>query len=101
LLDKLLELEGRSPTDVKRTMMASVFIGKSDAEIRERLGEKSKEDIRAGGQFVGTPDEVVEQLQPYLDAGIDGFKLRLPNLDDIGALELIATEVMPRIRLTT
>jgi F420-dependent oxidoreductase-like protein len=98
LLDKLLGLEGRSRTEVKRTMMASVFIGKSDAEVKDRLGGKSKAEILAGGQFAGTPGEVVEQLGPYLDAGIDGFKLRLPNLDDIDALELIATEVMPRIR---
>lgn len=98
LLDKLLDFEGRPGFAVKRTMMASVFIGTSEADIARRLGEKSKAEVLSSGQFVGTPADVVEQLQPYIDAGIDGFKLRLPDLDYMETLELIATEVMPHIR---
>lgn len=98
LMDRLLDLEGRAKTDVKRTMMASVFIGRTDTEVTRRLGDKSKADVLASGQFAGTPAEIVEQLGPYLDAGLDGFKLRLPNLDDIEALEIIASDVMPHFR---
>ncbi|MEJ7839183.1 MAG: TIGR03560 family F420-dependent LLM class oxidoreductase [Thermomicrobiales bacterium] len=98
VLDKLLDLEGRPTSAVRRTMMASVYIGTTEADIARRLGEKTKQEIRSGGQFVGTPSDIVEQLGPYIDAGIDGFKLRLPNLDDMETLDLIAREVMPHIR---
>ena len=98
LLDRLLEIEGRPKSAVRRSMMASVVIGKTDADVTRRLGDKSRDEFRSGGQFVGTPSEVVQQLTPYLEAGIDGFKLRLPNLDDIEALELISAEVMPHLR---
>jgi len=98
LLNRLLELESRPQSAVRRTMMASVFIGKTDDDVARRLGDKSKEAILAGGQFVGRPDDIVRQLTPYMEAEIDGFKLRLPDIDDIETLELIADEVMPRLR---
>jgi F420-dependent oxidoreductase-like protein len=97
LLAKLLEREGRPAGSVRRTMMGSVFIGANDDEVRRRLGDRNKAELIASGQFVGTPNEILEQLQPYLDAKIDGFKLRIWDLDDISALELIAADVLPTL----
>jgi F420-dependent oxidoreductase-like protein len=98
MLDSLLEQEGRSPSAVRRSMMGSIFIGATDAEVTAKLGGRVKADVLASGQFAGTPPEIVEQLRPYLDAGLDGFKLRILDLDDVSSLELVAAEVIPQFR---
>jgi alkanesulfonate monooxygenase SsuD/methylene tetrahydromethanopterin reductase-like flavin-dependent oxidoreductase (luciferase family) len=98
MLDRLIEQEGRSPSAVRRSMMGSIFIGATDADVAARLGGRAKTDVLASGQFAGTPSEIVEQLRPYLDAGLDGFKLRILDLDDVSSLELIASEVIPNFR---
>jgi F420-dependent oxidoreductase-like protein len=98
ILDSLLEQEGRSPSAVRRSMMGSIFIGATDAEVTAKLGGRVKADVLASGQFAGTPPEIVEQLRPYLDAGLDGFKLRILDLDDVSSLELVAAEVIPQFR---
>jgi F420-dependent oxidoreductase-like protein len=98
MLDRLLEQEGRSPSAVRRSMMGSIFIGATDADVTARLGGRAKTEVLASGQFAGTPPEIVEQLRPYLDAGLGGFKLRILDLDDVSSLELIASEVIPQFR---
>ena len=47
--------------------------------------------------FVGTPTEIVEQMRPYLAGGVDLFMLQHFVLDDAEALNLLASEVMPRL----
>ena len=47
--------------------------------------------------FVGTPEEVAEQIRDYAKLGVDLFMLQHFLLDDRDALELLAKEVMPAI----
>ena len=58
----------------------------------------SVDDYRAGlgGAIVGTPDECVEQLSPYVDAGITYFFLLFPHPVELDRLRLFAERVMPR-----
>jgi alkanesulfonate monooxygenase SsuD/methylene tetrahydromethanopterin reductase-like flavin-dependent oxidoreductase (luciferase family) len=46
---------------------------------------------------VGTPAEIVEQMRPYVAGGVDLFMLQHYVLDDMEALNLLASEVMPRL----
>jgi F420-dependent oxidoreductase-like protein len=98
LLNSLLVEEGRLLSSVRRSMMGSIFVGATDAEVASKLNGKSKADVLASGQFAGTPSEIVEQLAPYVEAGLNGFKLRILDLDDISSLELIASDVIPQFR---
>jgi len=98
LLDEELAKAGRKPSDVRRTMMGTIYIGKNDAAVTARLNGKDKAEVLAGGQFVGTPPEIIEILQRYIDVGLQGFKLRILDLDDMASLELIAAEVIPHFR---
>lgn len=98
MLDHLLELEHRPKDAVRRTMMMSIHIGATDADVAGKLGDQRKEGVIASGQFAGTPNEIVASMQRYIDAGLDGFKLRILDLDDISSLELIASDVIPNFR---
>ena len=47
--------------------------------------------------LVGTPDEVVERIDAWLDAGISSIAMFLPHESERDTLRLIAKEVIPRV----
>ena len=101
---------GRDPSTVKRSVMTTYIIGRDHAELRERAVALSKVFARLQGQdadqvlstmrsraFVGTPDEIAEQMRQHASAGVDLFMLQHFLLDDSDALGLLADEVMPAV----
>lgn len=97
-LDELLDQQGRPRTAVRRTMASALSIGATDLDVRKKIGDSDKADLIEQGHFAGTPAEVTANLQRYVDNGVDGFKIRLLDLDDISSLELLASEVLPHFR---
>lgn len=56
---------------------------------------------RAGASYVlmvGTPEEAVAHLRPYVEAGVEEFIIQWSDANDIEGLRLIAQEVMPHFR---
>jgi alkanesulfonate monooxygenase SsuD/methylene tetrahydromethanopterin reductase-like flavin-dependent oxidoreductase (luciferase family) len=111
-LDARLAARGRAPAAVKRTAMASVFVWHDDAErdrrLRlwlthlnpERLGPREFAAARrAKGDLVGSPDEVVEQLRGWAALGVQELMMDVYLIedDDLEPLEVVATEVLPRL----
>ncbi len=113
LLDRLLAGEGRRPEDVRRTMTVFAAVGRSDEELAARFAWFRRRDAalanvspaelvaeaRAGisaGLF-GAPDEVAAALRAYGEAGAAEVMVHWMDMDDIEGLELLASEVMPRL----
>ena len=44
-----------------------------------------------------TPDEVVEAMRVYAEAGVEEFMVQWFTTDDIGGLALIAERVLPQL----
>lgn len=83
LLDDLLKAEGRKPEDVRRTVMTRVIFGKTEAELTDRLEGQNPDELRAGGQIVGTADQIAEQIRAWDAAGAEGIMLQwVDDLDD-------------------
>jgi alkanesulfonate monooxygenase SsuD/methylene tetrahydromethanopterin reductase-like flavin-dependent oxidoreductase (luciferase family) len=113
LLDERCREIGRDPAEIRRSLMGGYLIGHHQSELEERalrlaevlpsLQGRSAAGIvsglrdQTGRWFVGTPKEIVEKMRPYLAAGVDLFMLQHYLLDDVEGLELLATEVMPRL----
>jgi alkanesulfonate monooxygenase SsuD/methylene tetrahydromethanopterin reductase-like flavin-dependent oxidoreductase (luciferase family) len=59
----------------------------------------TKEEARTltGRGLLGTPDQIIKQLQAYVDAGITYFMLGNRSLSDMTTVELLAKEVLPAI----
>jgi F420-dependent oxidoreductase-like protein len=98
LLNALLDQQGRPRTAVRRSMASALSIGASDADVARKLEGRDKADLINRGHFAGTPDEVTANLRRYVEQGVDGFKIRLLDLDDISSLELLASQVLPHVR---
>ncbi|MBE2314467.1 LLM class F420-dependent oxidoreductase [Solirubrobacter sp. CPCC 204708] len=80
---------GRDPAEITKTRMGSVYIASThdDAEAKFQAATGGSEQARAGA-FVGDPGEVAEQVQAYLDAGLDGITITLPDVHDVETVRL-------------
>ena len=110
-LDQLLRSAGRSPSEVRRTVMLSLFFGRDMTELDRSLSwrrnnpqyagkslDKVIEDLRTdGATIVGTPDMIIEQINAYGKVGADELILQWLDLDDIDGLRAFATSVLPRL----
>lgn len=50
---------------------------------------------------VGTPDDIAEWFQTFIDAGVDYFICRFGSLDQFGQVEQFARDVLPRFTAAT
>jgi F420-dependent oxidoreductase-like protein len=65
------EAIGRDPAEIERTMAAPVLVAENEADTARMLDGVPPE--RRPYVVAGTPEQVVDRLQPYLDAGFTGF----------------------------
>ncbi|HKB19102.1 MAG TPA: LLM class flavin-dependent oxidoreductase [Candidatus Dormibacteraeota bacterium] len=109
-LDENCREIGRDPSDIKRSVMSPYIIGRDEDELRERAlklrevvaslkGQDADQVLRTMRQraFVGTPEEIAEQMREHAKLGADLFMLQHFLLDDSDALELLAREVIPAV----
>jgi alkanesulfonate monooxygenase SsuD/methylene tetrahydromethanopterin reductase-like flavin-dependent oxidoreductase (luciferase family) len=95
---------GRGPGSVAKTLHMPFSIARSRDEVRARwraefCGAANVEELVATGAMVsGTVDEVIGQLQRYLDEGADGFVLGFEPPFVPESLHLLAHEVMPTLQ---
>ena len=54
-----------------------------------------------GSGLLGTPDQIVEQLQAYVELGVHRFMLGSRSLSDTTTVELLAKEVLPNVKRST
>jgi F420-dependent oxidoreductase-like protein len=92
---------GRDEEEIRKTWSPEVFIRESEAELVES-GSRSVwgepfESWRAGN-LVGTPDEVAEKVQRYIDMGCTGFVPWCSDYPDTRTLQLFAEKVIPEFR---
>jgi len=110
VLNEACKQIGRDPATLRYSVMVSYMIGRDKSELRERAVNMSKvvprlergspdETLAAARQsmFVGTPDEVAEQIKRYAKLGVELFMLQHFLLDDRDALELLASDVIPAV----
>lgn len=93
-LDDLLREQGRDPRSVRRSMMTSVLLGRTDAELRSRLGPFESSELDPKKRVFGTPDQIRDQLAAWEDAGLEKIMLRWRQLDDLDGLEALAKAVL-------
>ena len=92
---------GRDEDTIRKTISSEVFIRETEKEIIEagskNLWGEPAESWRAKA-LVGTPEQVSEKIQKYLDAGCTGFIPWCADYPSTETLELFATKVIPNFR---
>ena len=95
--DGLLAEAGRSPSDVRRSVMTNVVFGDSQARLDEKLQARGRslEDFMNGPEIVGVGDEIIPQIRLYEEAGAERIMLQWLEQDDLKGLEAMAHIVLP------
>ncbi len=88
--------EGRDPATLRRTWFGGCSCAPTEEEaIAQTRGRFSKDTA-----FVGTPKQLIEQLRPFVELGVDYFMLGSAGFPELTTLELLKNEVLPAIRET-
>ena len=92
---------GRDEDTIRKTISSEVFIRETEKEI-EQAGSKNPWGLAADQwrekALVGTPEQVSEKIQKYLDAGCTGFIPWCPDYPSTETIELFAKKVIPNFR---
>lgn len=102
---------GRDISAISRSIMTGHIIGRNQQEIERRAAKvqeviptmrqvsalEAARQFRERGWLVGTPAEIIEEIQAREAQGLQRFMIQTHDHDDIEALELWASDVLPHI----
>jgi F420-dependent oxidoreductase-like protein len=90
--------QGRDPASLTCSNALVLCCGSDEAEIARRADAIGREvaELRENG-LAGTPDEVVDKIGRYAEAGTERIYLQVLDLGDLDHLELVAEKVMPQV----
>ena len=92
---------GRDEATIRKTWSPEVFIRATEAEI-DAAGSRSlwgePPERWKDGNLVGTPDQVADKIQTYLDLGCTGFIPWCADYPEVETLTRLAEDVMPQFR---
>jgi alkanesulfonate monooxygenase SsuD/methylene tetrahydromethanopterin reductase-like flavin-dependent oxidoreductase (luciferase family) len=88
---------GRDPAAVQRSWGGGCICRPTQAEAKRLAGERYGRDLEGEFDFVGTPAEVMEQMQPFIELGISSFLVDCGGFPDLTTLELLINEVIPTL----
>ena len=86
---------GRDPATVRRTTGGGCACAPTEAEVAQILAARPQ--LQPGEDFIGTPQQIVEQMQPFVELGVDYFMLDCSSFPDPITATLLATEVLPAL----
>jgi F420-dependent oxidoreductase-like protein len=90
---------GRSPDSLTYSAAFVVCAGRDDAQVARRAAAigRDVDELRDNSPLVGTPNEIVDKLGPFAEAGVQRVYLQLLDMSDLDQLDLFASEVLPRL----
>ena len=88
----------RDPATMTWSNALVLCVGADEAEIDRRAAAigREKDELRTNG-LAGTPQEVVDKIGAYAEAGAERVYLQMLDLADLEHLDLVAAEVMPHL----
>ncbi len=101
-LDQLLTNNNRKPNDVRRSLMSSCIFGLNEKDLSHKVnvrtdGKRNPQDLQKKDLFVGTANQLVEQLGGWAELGVQRVMLQWLDLDDLDGLEYLAHGVLPQL----
>jgi F420-dependent oxidoreductase-like protein len=94
---------GRDTDQIRKQLVVQAVVAESESDLQRRLQALANtrgvdpERLRAAG-LVGTPEQCVEKLLPYVRLGVGDFLIGARPPADLETLELIAKRVAPAVK---
>jgi F420-dependent oxidoreductase-like protein len=92
------EESGRDPSSLVYSSALVLCVGRDEADLARRAAAigRDVDELRQHG-VAGTPNEAVDILGRYTEAGSQRFYLQVLDLADLDHLDLVAAEVAPHL----
>jgi F420-dependent oxidoreductase-like protein len=101
ILEDSCERIGRDPAEITKTRLGplNIAVTQSEAEANaKRVAEVRRLSPEAAASFMtGDPDSVLEQVEAFLNAGLDGMLFSLPDAYDLEPIELAGRTLAGRL----
>ncbi|HYA44696.1 MAG TPA: LLM class flavin-dependent oxidoreductase [Acidimicrobiales bacterium] len=93
------EAAGRDPTGLMWSVAQVLCCGRSEAEVAKRAGAIGRDpaELRKNG-LAGSPQEVLDKMATFAEAGVRRFYLQVLDLSDLDHLRLVAEDLLPQYR---
>jgi alkanesulfonate monooxygenase SsuD/methylene tetrahydromethanopterin reductase-like flavin-dependent oxidoreductase (luciferase family) len=90
---------GRPADSMTYSAAFVVCAGRDEAEIAKRAAAigRDVEELRSNSPLAGTPNQIVDQLGPYAEIGLQRVYLQLLDMSDLEHLQLFANEVQRQL----
>jgi alkanesulfonate monooxygenase SsuD/methylene tetrahydromethanopterin reductase-like flavin-dependent oxidoreductase (luciferase family) len=106
ILERKCQSIGRDPGTLLCSFMCPYAIGSTDREVKKQIDANrvtfnlpaSQSEWVKAGFLCGTPEQVVEQMASWMEAGVGRFILEHNNLEDSSPIALIGDEVLPKVQ---
>lgn len=88
---------GRDPLTVRRSCGGGCICMPTQAEAERIAGARYNTDPEEDFDFVGTPQQLIAQMQPFIRLGVTSFLLDCGGFPNLTTLELLINEVLPAV----
>jgi alkanesulfonate monooxygenase SsuD/methylene tetrahydromethanopterin reductase-like flavin-dependent oxidoreductase (luciferase family) len=89
---------GRDPGTVRRSWGGGCVCAPTSEEAEALAGDLYNPDNDEDDfGFVGTPKQIIEQMRPFIEIGVDYFMLDCGGFPRLTTLELLVNEVLPAL----
>lgn len=99
--ERACEELGRDPRTVRRSWGGGCVCAPTEREVARlaagRLHAGEDFAYEAGEDFVGTPRQLIEQMQPFVELGVDYFMLDCGGFPELTTVEMLVNEVLPAL----
>ncbi len=96
ILKNHLEDIERDPATLRFSWFGRVAIGKTEAEA-ERRGKSRSEHWTRDNAFVGTAQQIAEQMSAFVEHGCDYFMIDVIGLPDEDVIGMVTEELIPSL----
>ncbi len=96
VLESHCKAVGRNFDEIEKSCwpQGQIILGSDKAELEQKIANLKPKGVSkeafAKAHFLGTPQQYVDTLKPYLDLGVTYFMQYFADLPDVGSLQLFA-----------
>jgi alkanesulfonate monooxygenase SsuD/methylene tetrahydromethanopterin reductase-like flavin-dependent oxidoreductase (luciferase family) len=94
ILKRHCETIGRDPATLRLSWFGRIAVGKTEAEAERRgHGKWTRENA-----FLGTPEQIIEQMNAFVKIGCDFFIVQPLDLPDPYVVGTLMNEILPNVK---
>ena len=102
VLERACDLIQRDPAEITKTKLGGLLIAEDEAGAQRKLSAYAArrgvtEEVARNFAIAGTPESVLEQIEEYLEAGLDGLVFNMPDAYDLEPVALAGETLAARL----